>query len=107
MLKQIKKPKNVTSKIFRHQIAMELALRYRSLSNVLDPVLKKKNLSLRKYVMDVYRGEIWCDEVILSVIGLMFNISISMVLPGFKFVRKFCHHAATPDVVPNWQWRLL
>ena len=46
------------------------------------------------------------DEIMLSVIGLLFNISISMICARSNGVRGFGHHSATPDVVlvVNGQW---
>ena len=61
---------------------------------ILDKFLEQRNLNLGfiDYVFGVAHGDIWGDEYMIAVISHMWNISISMMSPGYSMAWKIFHN---------------
>lgn len=104
VLNQIKHPKDYTAISLRKQVAMYLIKNVEVFNEFIEPICVAKSLddnveqSFESYVTNVYKGTIWGDNVILSAIGRMWNMSVSIISPEFKDVMHIFHNNP-PQVV--------
>ena len=77
--------------IFGMQIAVHMVKYADEFMRILDKFLEQKNLGFIDYMFGVVCGEIWGDEYIIAVISHMWNISISMISPGYSNEWKIFH----------------
>ena len=99
ILAQIKTPHLYTATIFRHQIAKEICLRYLRMRSYMDKHFADLKINLSNYVLAIYSGAIWLDELILCIIALMFRVSISIISPYYTAMRNLLHNLPSPDIV--------
>ena len=55
--------------------------------------------SYESYVMNVFRGKVWGDDLIAVVFRDMWNIAITIISPGFMKLQPLFHNKLKPDVV--------
>ena len=91
ILHQIYAPTAYQADIFRMQIAVHMVKYADEFMGILDKFLEQKNLGFIDCVFGVARGEIWGDEYIIAAISHMWNISISMISPGYSNEWKIFH----------------
>ena len=91
ILQQIYAPTAYQAEIFRMQIAVHLVKYADEFMGVLDKFLEQKKLGFVDYVFAVARGEVWADEYIIAAITHMWNISISIISPGYNNEWKVFH----------------
>ena len=91
ILQQIYAPTAYQAEIFRMQIAVHLVKYADEFMGVLDKFLEQKKLGFVDYVFAVDRGEVWADEYIIAAITHMWNISISIISPGYNNEWKVFH----------------
>ena len=91
ILQQIYAPTAYQAEIFRMQIAVHLVKYADEFMGVLDKFLEQKKLGFVDYVFAVARGEVWADEYIIAAITRMWNISISIISPGYNNEWKVFH----------------
>ena len=91
ILQQIYAPTAYQAEIFRMQIAVHLVKYTDEFMGVLDKFLEQKKLGFVDYVFAVARGEVWADEYIIAAITHMWNISISIISPGYNNEWKVFH----------------
>ena len=91
ILQQIYAPTAYQAEIFRMQIAVNLVKYEDEFMGVLDKFLEQKKLGFVDYVFAVARGEVWADEYIIAAITHMWNISISIISPGYNNEWKVFH----------------
>ena len=78
----------------RHQIASYMIEIVDFLFPIMEPYLKRLNISFNTYVMAVFNGRIWADEYILGTISKMFNVRISVVSPYLSDMWNVFHDGA-------------
>ena len=88
---QLHCPGTYTDEKMRHQIASYMIEIVDFLFPIMEPYLKRLNISFNTYVMAVFNGRIWADEYILGTIGKMFNVCISVVSPYLSDVWNVFH----------------
>lgn len=88
---QLHVPKELTSEIFRHQIAEYIVQETQFFEPKMRAYLSRKKLSFGSYVLGVYNGTIWADEFMIGAIGRMFNIRISVISPYFSEIWNIFH----------------
>ena len=91
ILQQIYAPTAYQAEIFRMQIAVHLVKYADEFMGILDKFLEQKKLGFVDYVFAVARGEVWADEYIIAAITHMWNISISIISPGYNNEWKVFH----------------
>ena len=91
ILQQIYAPTAYQAEIFRMQIAVHLVKYADEFMGILDKFLAQKKLGFVDYVFAVARGEVWADEYIIAAITHMWNISISIISPGYNNEWKVFH----------------
>ena len=56
--------------------------------------------SYENYLMNIYDGNLWADDIIIAVIGRMYNLSISIVSPRLEEVYHIFHDLPdNPDII--------
>ena len=88
---QLHCPGTYTDEKMRHQIASYMIDIVDFLFPIMEPYLKRLNITFNTYVMAVFNGCIWADEYILGTIGKMFNVRISVVSPYLSDVWNVFH----------------
>ena len=91
ILQQIYAPTAYQAEIFRMQIAVHLVKYADEFMGILDKFLEQKKLGFVDYVFAVARGEVWADEYIIAAITHIWNISISIISPGYNNEWKVFH----------------
>ena len=91
ILQQIYAPTAYQAEIFRMQIAVHLVKYADEFMGILDKFLEQKKLGFVDYVFAVASGEVWVDEYIIAAITHMWNISISIISPGYNNEWKVFH----------------
>ena len=91
ILQQIYAPTAYQAGIFHMQIAVHLVKYADEFMGILDKFLEQKKLGFVDYVFAVARGEVWADEYIIAAITHMWNISISIISPGYNNEWKVFH----------------
>ena len=61
--------------------------------------LDATNESYESYCVNIFNGQVWGDDLILSALSHMFNIAITIVSPCFDKPMHLFHEKETPDVV--------
>ena len=84
ILHQIYAPSAYQADIFRMQIVVHMVKYADEFMRILDKFLEQKNLGLIDHMFGVAHGEIWGDEYMIAAISHMWNISISMISPGYS-----------------------
>ena len=91
ILQQFYAPTAYQAEIFRMQIAVHLVKYADEFMGILDKFLEQKKLGFVDYVFAVARGEVCADEYIIAAITHMWNISISIISPGYNNEWKVFH----------------
>ena len=55
--------------------------------------------SYESYCYNVFHSHCWGDDLVAAAFGDMWNISISIVSPSFKYAIDLWHNAVKPDVM--------
>ena len=55
--------------------------------------------SYESYCVNIFNGKVWGDDFILSALGHMFNIAITIISPCFDNQLDLFHTKEIPDVV--------
>ena len=61
--------------------------------------LQASGESYESYCVNVYHGKVWGDDFLLSVIGHMFNIAITVISPVIDACMDLFHNKKVPNVV--------
>ena len=65
----------------------------------LDPILKKMQQSLHSFVLNVMKGNIYGDAILLGVITKMWNVRITVVSLEYTKPWKVMHKSEGADIV--------
>ena len=87
------------SKFMQRQVGLHLLKHANLFYPFVQHDLEAMNESYESYCVNVFTGQVWGDDLILSAIGHMFNIAITIITPCFDKPVALFHEKDIPDVV--------
>ena len=55
--------------------------------------------SYESYCYNMFHSHCWGDDLVVAAFGDMWNVSISIVSPSFKYAIDLWHNAEEPDIM--------
>ena len=87
------------SELLQRQVGLHLLKHANLFYPFVQHDLEVMNESYESYCVNVFTGQVWGDDLILSAIGHMFNIAITIITPCFDKPVALFHEKDIPDVV--------
>ena len=87
------------SELLERQVGLHLLKHANLFYPFVQHDLEAMNESYKSYCINVFNGQVWGDDLILSAIGHMFNIAITIISLCFDKLIHLFHEKETPDVV--------
>ena len=81
------------------QVAMQMVKYPHRYYKYIEFELLETGESYDSYCYNVYHSNIWGDDLIAGVIGDMWNITITILSPEYKYPMKLWHTSDDPDVI--------
>jgi hypothetical protein len=96
ILCQIDAPREYTYEVMRRQVALHCLQYPHVFAPYFEPI-KEDEVSYEGWVRGIAEGTVWGDETVLTVVGHMWNVAITVVtLGGFH---NIFHTKEVPDIV--------
>ncbi|MCG8624589.1 MAG: hypothetical protein MJE68_21665, partial [Proteobacteria bacterium] len=81
----------------------QIALHMLKHANLFYPYVQQdlldNNESYESYCVNIFYGKVWGDDFILSALGHMFNVAITLISPCFDQQMDLFHEKQVPDIV--------
>ena len=87
------------SELLQRQVGLHLLKHANLFYPFVQHDLEAMNESYELYCVNVFTGQVWRDDLILSAIGHMFNIAITIITPCFDKPVALFHKKDIPDMV--------
>ena len=98
ILEQVIHPTDFTSQMLRHQTTFYM-IQYAHIFFPLVQIDIGKE-SYESYLMNIYDGSLWADDIVIAAIGRMYNLSITIVSPRLEEAYHTFHDSPdNPDVI--------
>ena len=98
ILDQITHPDGYTAEMLRRQTSFYMA-RY---AHVFFPLVQydlENDESYESYLVNIFDGNLWADDIMIAAIGRMFNLSITIISPRFDEAMHLFHDVKDPDIL--------
>ena len=98
MLDQITHPANYTADMLRRQTAFYMAC----YASVFFPLIQydlQDDISYESYLINIFDGNVWVNDIVIAAVSQMFNISITLLSPWFDEAMHVFHDVKEPDIV--------
>ena len=100
MLQQVVHHRNkYQPEMMMHQIVLQMLRHPTHYYKYLEHELIETGESYESYCCNVYRGNVWGNDLLASVVGDMWNIAITIISPSCSKPFHLFHDKPEPDVV--------
>lgn len=98
VLQQISHPREYTAHMLRKQTAYFATKKPEDFYEHIQSMFSKEN-NFYNYVMNLYEGRTYGDVATLAIIGVMWNLAISIVTPHLPVIHLFHDKPDSPEVI--------
>ena len=98
VLDQITHPADYTANMLHRQTAFYMA----HYASVFFPLIQydlQDNESYEGHLINIFDGNVWADDIVITAVSQMFNISITLLSPQFDEAIHVFHNVKEPDIV--------
>ena len=99
ILNQVAHAPSYTSEMLMQQAGFHMLRNPNKFYKALENELIDTGESYESYCYNVYHGKVWGDNLVAAAISNMWNISISIISPCYKYPVDVWHNENDPHVV--------